>query len=103
MKDLLRTSDLTPADVQIVLELSKIAKADPLCCQLLRGRTVVLYFAKPSTRTRLSTETAVVHLGGTPSRSSTPSPTGTTRCRASPTCSRSGSCSAICAAVASPT
>ncbi|MGR6919290.1 ornithine carbamoyltransferase [[Actinomadura] parvosata] len=30
------------------------------------GRTVLLYSAKPSTRTRVSTETAVVRLGGVP-------------------------------------
>jgi ornithine carbamoyltransferase len=33
---------------------------------LSTGRTVVLYFAKPSTRTRISSETAVAHPGGTP-------------------------------------
>ena len=32
----------------------------------MRGQTVVLYFAKPSTRTRLSFEAAVARLGGVP-------------------------------------
>jgi ornithine carbamoyltransferase len=31
---------------------------------LLRDETVVLYFNKPSTRTRISFETAVARLGG---------------------------------------
>lgn len=66
MKDLLRSVDLTPADLEAVIELAQVAKSDPLRWRLLDGRTVVLYFAKPSTRTRISTETAVVHLGGVP-------------------------------------
>jgi ornithine carbamoyltransferase len=67
MKDLLRTADLTPADLRTLLVLARHADAAPLRWRdLLAGRTVVLYFAKPSTRTRISTETAVVHLGGVP-------------------------------------
>jgi ornithine carbamoyltransferase len=67
MKDLLRTGDLTRADLGLVLRLAEKAKHHPLRWhEMLQGRTVVLYFAKPSTRTRISTETAVAHLGGTP-------------------------------------
>ncbi|MCA2189699.1 hypothetical protein LDL05_32025 [Nonomuraea cavernae] len=33
---------------------------------MLCVRTVLLYFVEPATRTRLSTATAVVRLGGTP-------------------------------------
>lgn len=67
MKDLLRTSDLTPDDLDRLLALASEAKADRSVGRgLLRGRTVVLYFAKPSTRTRISSETAVVELGGVP-------------------------------------
>jgi len=67
MKDLLRTADLRPADLHELLRLAAMAKARPLRWRTqLAGRTVVLYFTKPSTRTRLSTETAVAHLGGTP-------------------------------------
>jgi len=68
MKDLLRTSDLTPSDLMLLLDLAEAFKHAPLeQHQLLTGKTVVLYFAKPSTRTRLSFETAVAHLGGIPS------------------------------------
>lgn len=67
MKDLLKTSDLTPADFKYLIELSEELKEQPLKYHgLLTGKTVVLYFEKPSTRTRLSTETAVARLGGVP-------------------------------------
>lgn len=67
MKDFLKTSDLTPAAMSKVLELAQAFKRDPLRDhQLLRGETVTLYFNKPSTRTRISFETAIARLGGTP-------------------------------------
>jgi ornithine carbamoyltransferase len=67
MKNFLKTSDLTPAAMSIVLELAQAFKRDPLRDhQLLRGETVTLYFNKPSTRTRISFETAIARLGGTP-------------------------------------
>ncbi len=67
MKDLLRTADLTPADLALLLDLSAEFKADPLRRHnLLRGASAVLYFTKPSTRTRISLETAVSRLGGLP-------------------------------------
>jgi ornithine carbamoyltransferase len=68
MKDLLRTSDLTPESLHTLLDLAGEIKQNPLAHHgLLTGKTVVLYFAKPSTRTRLSFETAVARLGGIPS------------------------------------
>jgi ornithine carbamoyltransferase len=67
MKDLLRTGDLSELDLHLLFAYVKQAKHDPLRWRtLLDGQTVVLYFAKPSTRTRISSETAVVHLGGVP-------------------------------------
>ncbi len=67
MKDLLRISDLTPEDVEYLLDFAEELKRDrKLDHKLLRGQTVVLHFARPSTRTRLSFETAVARLGGTP-------------------------------------
>lgn len=67
MKDFLKTSDLTPAAMAMILELAQAFKRDPLRDhKLLRGETVTLYFNKPSTRTRISFETAVARLGGTP-------------------------------------
>jgi ornithine carbamoyltransferase len=67
MKDLLQTADLTTADLRLLLNLAELAKIDPLRWRrMLTARSVVLYFAKPSTRTRISTATAVAHLGAVP-------------------------------------
>jgi ornithine carbamoyltransferase len=67
VKDLLHTSDLSAADMSVLLDLAAHARATPEAfTDRLRRRTVVMYFAKPSTRTRLSFETAIVRLGGTP-------------------------------------
>jgi ornithine carbamoyltransferase len=67
MKDLLRTADLTATDIETLLRLAtRFVDAPRDRRDLLAGRTVVLYFAKPSTRTRISTATAVTRLGGTP-------------------------------------
>ena len=67
LKDLLRLSDLSRRDLLAVLDAARDFKRDPLSkWGLLKGETVVLYFNKPSTRTRISFETAVVRLGGTP-------------------------------------
>ncbi len=67
MKDLLRITDLTAEDMTHLLDLSDVVKAEPhLHRTVLRGDTVVCYFAKPSTRTRLSFGTAITRLGGVP-------------------------------------
>jgi ornithine carbamoyltransferase len=67
LKDLLRTSDLSPEDVALLLALATEFKIDPYRHRTrLANDTVVLYFNKPSTRTRLSFETAVARLGGIP-------------------------------------
>ena len=53
MKDLLRTADLTATDIETLLRLAtRFVDAPRDRRDLLAGRTVVLYFAKPSTRTR---------------------------------------------------
>jgi len=68
LKDLLQTNQLSPADIHLLLDLAETFKANPMQHYgTLAGQTVVLYFAKPSTRTRLSFETAVARLGGIPS------------------------------------
>jgi ornithine carbamoyltransferase len=67
MKDLLRTADLAPDDLVVLLDLSAHLKANPHAnADLLRHETVGAYFAKPSTRTRLSVATAIARLGGVP-------------------------------------
>ncbi len=67
MKDLLRIADLNAADLQLLLDQAQAATADPYRDRhLLVGDTVALYFAKPSTRTRLAFQTAVARLGGMP-------------------------------------
>lgn len=67
VKDLLRIADLGRDNLLEVLEAAKRFKDAPLSkLGLLEGETVVLYFNKPSTRTRISFESAVVRLGGTP-------------------------------------
>jgi ornithine carbamoyltransferase len=67
MKDLLRTADLSRADVDLLLNTAADFAKNPLRSQdCLTNKTVAIYMTKPSTRTRLSSETAVAHLGGTP-------------------------------------
>jgi ornithine carbamoyltransferase len=67
MKDLLRTADLTSADFARLLDLTAEFKASPQQHGTqLANESVVLYFNKPSTRTRISFETAVARLGGVP-------------------------------------
>lgn len=67
MKDLLKTSDLSPEDFAYLLRRSAKFKAKPSSRrETLAGDTVCLYFSKSSTRTRISFETAVTRLGGVP-------------------------------------
>jgi len=67
MKDLLRTADLSRADVDLLLDTAADFAKNPLRSKdALAHNSVAIYMTKPSTRTRLSSETAVAHLGGTP-------------------------------------
>ena len=67
MKDLLRTEHLTRSDVDMILDTAADFAREPLRNkEALSQRTVAIYMAKPSTRTRLASETAIAHLGGTP-------------------------------------
>jgi ornithine carbamoyltransferase len=67
MKDLLRTQDLSRDDVEMLLSTAAEFAADPLKSRdALARKSVAIYMTKPSTRTRLASETAVAHLGGTP-------------------------------------
>ena len=67
MKDLLRTEHLSRADVELLLDTAADFAENPLrSSTALSNKTVAIYMTKPSTRTRLASETAVAHLGGTP-------------------------------------
>ena len=67
MKDLLRTADLSRADIELLLNTAADFAANPLRSNTaLANKSVAIYMTKPSTRTRLASETAVTHLGGTP-------------------------------------
>jgi ornithine carbamoyltransferase len=61
-RDLLRISDLSPAELESILDLAAELKANPQ--PLLPQKTLGLIFAQPSTRTRISFATAMIQLGG---------------------------------------
>ncbi|MFM8384384.1 MAG: ornithine carbamoyltransferase, partial [Actinomycetota bacterium] len=64
---LLRTENLSRADVELVLATATDFANEPLkSAGALAHKSVAIYMTKPSTRTRLASETAVAHLGGTP-------------------------------------
>jgi ornithine carbamoyltransferase len=67
MMDLLGIADLKPHHLAALLEKAAAVKAAPQdVAGRLAGRHVGLFFMKPSTRTRVSAETAVVDLGAHP-------------------------------------
>jgi ornithine carbamoyltransferase len=63
--DLISIGDLTPADAQGLMELATLVKARPADFRTaLAGKQVVLFFEKPSFRTRLTFESGIYSLGG---------------------------------------
>jgi len=67
VKDLLRTEHLSREDVELILSSASDFATQPLRSQsALSGKTVAVYMTKPSTRTRLASESAIAHLGGSP-------------------------------------
>jgi ornithine carbamoyltransferase len=67
VKDLLRTEHLTRSDVELILDTAAQFAANPFRSKdALANQSVAIYMTKSSTRTRLASETAVAHLGGTP-------------------------------------
>jgi ornithine carbamoyltransferase len=63
-RDFLRISDLVPAEAEGVLDLAVELRANPRR-PLAQGATLGLYFAKHSTRTRVSFTVGMAQLGGT--------------------------------------
>jgi ornithine carbamoyltransferase len=64
--DLISTRDLGPQGVQAVLHLAELMKSRPSVFQrALAGKQMVMFFEKPSLRTRLTFEAGMASLGGT--------------------------------------
>ena len=64
--DCLTGEELTPDQLQELLERAAWMKANPYGSDALKSRTVALIFQRHSTRTRVSFETGIVELGGHP-------------------------------------
>ena len=65
MKHLIEPVDLTPQEVDEILDLAEKIIADPPAySQKCRGKKLATLFYEPSTRTRLSFEAAMLELGG---------------------------------------
>lgn len=63
----MRTEHLSRNDVELILDTAaQFAKSPLRSKDALANQTVAIYMTKSSTRTRLASETAVAHLGGTP-------------------------------------
>ncbi|HXW90646.1 MAG TPA: ornithine carbamoyltransferase [Terriglobales bacterium] len=64
--DLVSTRDLGPSGVRAVLHLARIMKSRPAAfSRALAGKQTVMFFEKPSLRTRLTFESGIASLGGT--------------------------------------
>jgi len=64
--DLVSTRDLGPQGVEAVLHLAELMKSRPsVFARALAGKLMVMFFEKPSLRTRLTFEAGMAGLGGT--------------------------------------
>ncbi|MBI4767847.1 MAG: ornithine carbamoyltransferase [Deltaproteobacteria bacterium] len=65
-RDFLKLSDLTASEIEVIWKRTKEFKEGQARERPLQGKTIGLLFEKPSTRTRLSFEVAVIQTGGHP-------------------------------------
>jgi len=64
-RDLVSTRDLSPKEVEAVLDLTALIKGRPADFRgALAGKQLVMFFEKPSLRTRLTFESGMASLGG---------------------------------------
>ncbi len=67
LKDVVSSDALSRDDLELLLDTAAHFAVKPLSeASFIAGESVVIYMNKASTRTRLASETAVAHLGGTP-------------------------------------
>ena len=67
MEHLLKLLDLTPDEIYTILDRADQMKYDlqhHRVQPVLKGKSLIMIFAKPSTRTRVSFETGMFQLGG---------------------------------------
>ena len=64
-KDLIAISDMSAGEIMAIMKLAGKLKKAPLSRnKAFKDKTLALLFQKPSNRTRISFEVAMVHLGG---------------------------------------
>jgi len=64
-RDLISLADFTPAEILATLELAEAMQAEPEAFRKsLDGKQLVLFFEKPSLRTRITFESGFISLGG---------------------------------------
>jgi ornithine carbamoyltransferase len=65
IEDLVSTRDLSPSEARSILDLAAVVKARPAAFRrTLEGKQLVMFFEKPSLRTRLTFEAGMTSLGG---------------------------------------
>ena len=65
-RHLIEPGDLTVSEIDEIISLAEQMNVDPISFQdVCRGKILATLFFEPSTRTRLSFEAAMLHLGGT--------------------------------------